>query len=213
MHRFGGSCKNPLTGAWHWCPDCSYRIVKTADGDELCEHCARQREWKRQQEEAERVRQERIERERKERRRMYAKEYRQHRKEREHQNAERAAQGLPLEVQKAKPLEEIITHRGHQFQRRKDHYGRYEVYCLTCEAAWSKLPRCRCAGIKTYRSWFAIPEHLKTQTQLLKMKLQPAKDQKPEAVMEGSFDLYRLYDKNRCVQLQHKSKAKKVAHN
>ena len=56
------------------------------------------------------------------------------------ENQRRAELGLPpLEVQKARPIEEIINHHGHQFQRVKDQYGRYEVFCLKCEATWVVL--------------------------------------------------------------------------
>ena len=115
--------------------------------------------------------------------------------------------GLPLLEQKARAVDEIITHRGHQFRRVKDENGRYAFFCSTCEATWSALPRCYCAGIKTYRSWIAIPEHLKTQTQLLKLKLKPAKEQKAEAVMDGSFDRYYLYNKNMCVPISPKPRS------
>lgn len=198
-----------LTGAWHWCPDHWYSfVVETPDLDEPCANCQRQREWKRKAEEAERARQEKIERERKEHRRAYAKEYRQRRKEREQENRRRAELGLPpLEVQKARPVEEIFTYQGHQFQRRKDQYGRSEVYCLKCDAVWSRPPRCYCAGIKTYRSWQAIPAHLGTRTQLLKLKLTPAKGQKAAAVIDGAFDRYTLYDKNACERVERKQKA------
>ncbi len=202
-----------LTGKWHRCSGgyCSFssNIVKSPHLDEHCEHCQRQREWKRRAEEIERARQEKIERERKEHRCAYAKEYRQRRKEREAENSRRAELGLPpLEVQRAQPVEEIFTYQGHQFQRRKDQYGRPEVYCLRCEAAWSRPPRGYCATIKTYRSWQAIPPHLKTQTQLLKLKLQPAKGQKATAVIDGAFDRYSLYDKNACVPMEHKARKK-----
>jgi len=200
-----------LIGAWHWCPTSPYTIVETPDLEELCEHCIRQREWKRQQEEERRQYIERVERERKEHRQAYAKAYRQRRKEREQENRRRAALGLPPLEEPAKPIETIIHHHGHQFERRKDQYGRPEVFCLTCEAVWSKPPRSFCAGIKTYRSWLSIPEHLKTRTQLLKMKLQPAQSQNPEAIMDGSFDSYHLYNKNICVPLQRKSRTKKKA--
>ncbi len=199
-----------LTGTWHRCPDSPYHIVETPDLDEPCENCKLQRKWKRQREEAERARQERIERERKERRRAYAKAYRRARKEREQENRRRAELGLPELPQKmARPVEEIIHYHGHQFQRRKDQYGRPEVYCFKCEAVWSKPPRCYCAEVKTYRSWTAIPEHLKTRTQLLKLQLKPAKGQKAAAVIDGAFDRYRLYDKNRCVPVERKRRQKK----
>jgi len=200
-----------LIGAWHWCPDHWYAfVIETPDLDEPCANCQRQREWKRQAEEAERARQEKIERERKEHRRAYAKAYRQRRKEREQENRRRAELGLPpLEVQKAQPVEEIFAHKGHQFQRRKDQYGRYEVYCLKCDAVWSREPRCYCAGIKTYRSWQAIPAHLKTRTQLLKLSLQPAKGQKAAAVIDGAFDRYALYDQQTCVPVEHKQRSRK----
>ena len=201
-----------LIGAWHWCPDHWYPyIVETPDLEELCEHCKRQREWKHQAEKAERVRQERIEHERKERRRVYAKECRQRRKEREQENRRREAVGVPpLEVQKARPVEEIFTYQGHHLQRRKDQYGRPEVYCLRCDAVWSKPPRCYCAGVKTYRSWLAIPPHLKTRTQLLKLKLKPAKGQQAAAIIDGAFDRYGLYDQNTCVPVERKARKKTV---
>jgi hypothetical protein len=201
-----------LTGAWHYCPDSPYHIVETSDLAEPCENCKRQREWKRKREEAERERQARIEQEQKEHRRAYAKDYRQKRKEREQENQRRAELGLPpLEAQKARPIEEIINHHGHQFQRVKDQHGCYEVFCIICEATWSTLPQCYCAEIKTHRSWTMIPEHLKTQTQLLKLKLKPDKEQKHEAVMEGSFDRYHLYDKNKCVPILPKKRPRKTA--
>ena len=206
-----------LTGAWHWCSGgyCSFssNIVKTPNPDEHCEHCQRQREWKRRAEEIERARQEKIERERKEHRRASAKAYRQRRKEREAENRRRAELGLPpLEVQKAQPVEEIFTYQGHQFQRRKDQHGRAEVYCLRCETTWSRPPRGYCATIKTYRAWNAVPDHLKTQTQLLKLKLQPTKNQKADAVLENSFGgRYRLYDQHACMPTERKPKSRKKA--
>jgi DNA polymerase-3 subunit epsilon len=182
-----------LTGAWHYCPDSPYHIVKTPDLAEPCEHCKKQREWKRLREEAEQLRQAKIEQERKERRRAYAKDYRKKRKEREEENRHRVAMGLlPLEVKKDKPEKEIITYHGHQFRQVKENSGCSALFCIICEASWSSLPRCFCAGIKTYRSWSAIPEHLKTRTQLLKVKLKPAKGQKPEAVMDCSLGRYSL---------------------
>lgn len=201
-----------LTGAWHYCTDSPYHIVETSDLAEPCENCKQQREWKRKREEAERARQVKIEQERKEHRRAYAKDYRKKRKEREQENRRRVELGLPpMEVQKARPIEEIIPHRGHQFRRVKDQYGRYGVCCITCEATWSAPPRCYCAGVKAYRSWTAIPEHLKTQTQLLKLKLKPDKEQKHDAVMEGSFERYYLYDLKKCVAISPKTRSSKVA--
>ncbi len=199
-----------LTGAWHRCPDDPYHIVQTPDLKEPCENCQRQREWKHQRAEAERTRQVRIEQERKEYRRTYAKAYRKACKEHEQENRRRAELDLPpLEVKKVRPAEEIIHHRGHQFERRKDTYGRYEVYCLKCEAIWSKPPHRNCAGIKAYRSWIAIPAHLRTRTQLSKLHLKPARGQKPEAVMEGSFDRYYLYNINTCVPMERQQRAGK----
>ena len=199
-----------LTGSWHWCPDHWYAfVVETPDLEEPCEHCQRQREWKRRAQEAERERQARLERERKERRRVYAKEYRQRCREREEEKRRWAALGmLPLEIQKAKPVEVLFSHNGHQFQCRKDEDGRSELHCLKCDAAWSKLPRCSCAGIKTYRAWTAIPEYLMTRTQLLKLKLKPAKGQKAAAVMEGYFGRYRLYNRHFCVPVEQKQRAR-----
>ena len=199
-----------LTGSWHRCPDSPYHIVETPDLDEPCENCKLQRERKRKLEEAERARQERIELERKEHRRAYAKDYRKARKEREQENRRRSELGLPELPQKtARPVEEIIHYYGHQFQRRRDQYGRPEVYCLKCEAVWSKPPGCYCAEVKTYRAWTAIPEHLKTRTQLLKLQLKPAKGQRAAAVIDGAFDRYCLYDKNGCVPVERKHRQKK----
>ena len=200
-----------LIGVWHYCPDSPYHIVETQDLEEPCENCKRQREWKRRQEEAERARQERIERERKEHRRAYAKGYREARKEREQENRRRAEQGLPpLEKPSKPPVEAVFIHNGHQFQRQKDQYGRPEVYCLKCEATWSRPPQGYCATIKTYRAWSAIPDHLKTKTQLLKLKLKPTKNQKADAVLENSFgDRYRLYDQNACVPVERKLRARR----
>lgn len=192
--------KMVLSGAWHRCPDSPHHIVQTPDREEPCANCKRQREWKRKMEEESRLRKEQIERERKMRRSASAKAYRQRRKEREQENRRREALGLlPLEASQVKPAEEIIQYQGHQFQRRKDQYGKPEVYCLKCQATWSRLPRCFCAEVKTYRSWTAIPEHLKTRTQLLKLHLKLSKDQEAVAVIDGAFDRYRLYDKNACV--------------
>jgi DNA polymerase III subunit epsilon len=203
-----------LTGTWHWCPDHWHTyIVETSDMEEPCANCKRQREWKRQAEEAERARQERTLRERKEHRRAYAKAYRQRLKEREAENSRRAELGLPpLEVQKPQPVEEIFTYQGHQFQRRKDQYGRPEVYCLRCEATWSRPPRGYCATIKTYRAWNAVPDHLKAKTQLFKLGLKPTKNQKADAVLENSFGgRYRLYDQHACVPAERKPKSWKKA--
>jgi hypothetical protein len=47
-----------------------------------------------------------------------------------------------------------------------------------------------------------------TQTQLLKLKLKPDKEQKHEAIMQGSFDSYCLYDKNKCVPISSKRSSK-----
>lgn len=195
-----------LAGAWHRCPDGPSHIVESPDLEEPCASCKQQREWKRKREEAERERQAKIEQERKEHRRAYAKAYRKLRKERDEENRRRAEQGLPpLEVQQPRPVEDIILHRGHRFQRQKDQYGRPEVYCLVCEAAWSKPPFAYCARIKTYRAWRAIPEHLKTRTQLRRLRLMPAKGQKAAAAMAGSFgDSYDLYDQTLCVPVVRK---------
>lgn len=195
-----------LTGAWHYCPNSShslrYRIVETPEIDQLCSDCQRQLDWRRKIEEENRLREERLERERKEHRRAYAKEYRQRVKERRQVNTERAAQGLlPLEVKKPEP-DAIINHRGHQFQKSKDDYGRPEYLCIRCEAVWSSLPRVGCAGIKTYRAWIFVPGHLMTRTQLLKVRLKLAEGQKPEAIMNGSLDSYYLYDKAKCVPVK-----------
>jgi DNA polymerase-3 subunit epsilon len=201
-----------LTGQWHRCPDSAYHIVETADRDEPCEHCKRVREWKRKDEETRKKQRERIEHERKERRRAYAKEYRRLKKEREQENRRRAEAGLPpLETKKAEPAEPedvIIKHRGHEFQRQKDQHGRYEVACLRCQAVWSTIPRSWCAGIKTYRAWAFIPDHLKTRTQLHKERLRPVDGQKPEAVMDGSYDRYELFNKHECTPIEPKRKTK-----
>ncbi|MHB8596685.1 MAG: 3'-5' exonuclease [Ktedonobacteraceae bacterium] len=211
-HRTLHREKMLLTGAWHWCPDAPYQIVETADQEEPCTFCKQQREWKHQREEAERERQAKLLQKRKEYRRAYAKDYRKERREREQENRRRAELGLPeLPVRRVEPVEEIIHHYGHEFERRKDHYGRPEVYCLKCEATWSKPPRSSCAGMKTYRSWAFIPTHLKTRTQLSKLHLKPAKDQKAEAVMEGSFGRYSLYDQHLCVPVERKQRARKKA--
>lgn len=198
-----------LTGVWHYCPDSSRyysHIVHTSDPDEPCENCQRQREWRRKQEEAERERQARIEKERKERKRENAKAYRQRRRDREHENQRRAEQGLPpLEEAKKAPVDEVFAHHGHLFQRQKYDDGSYGLYCSKCDASWSnKLPGGNCAEIKTYRSWIMIPKHLKTRTQLLKLRLKPAKGQKAVAVVDGSFDRYPLYEQSICVPVERK---------
>ena len=192
----------------------SYHIVETPDLEELCQDCKQEIERKLRWEKAERERKLKWEeaelareQQRKEARRAYAREYRKRRKERERENAERKAAGLPpLEVQKSEPTDAIINHHGHQFLRRKDEQGRPEVFCLKCEAIWSRPPQVYCAGIKTYRTWIFIPKHLMTRTQLHKAGLKPAKDQKLEAVMVGSFDSYSLYDKEKCVPIKRKLK-------
>jgi hypothetical protein len=56
--------------------------------------------------------------------------------------------------------------------------------------------------MKTYRAWTAIPEHLKTETQLRKLNLKLAKGQKPVALMSGYYDQYYVYDINRCEAVQ-----------
>jgi hypothetical protein len=199
-----------LTGAWHYCPDTSYHIVETSDQEEPCEPCKRQREWKRQREEAERERQVKLEQKRRERKRASAQASRKRRKEREQEDRRRAEQGLPpLEVQKVRPVDDFINYQGHRFQTRKDQYGKPEVYCLTCEATWSRPPRRGCAGRKTYRDWAAIPGHLKTQTQLFRLHLKPAEGQEAAAVIDGAFDRYSLYDQNACVPVVRKPEVKK----
>ncbi len=102
-------------------------------------------------------------------------------------------------------------HRGHTFQCRKESRGRIEYFCLTCEATWRKPPRCWCAGISMYRSWMALPENLKTRTQLLKLHLKLVKDQKPVAVIEGSFGRYDFYDRAACVFVERMPSRKKQA--
>ncbi len=194
-----------LTGEWHRCPNTrpfDVHIVKTADQNELCEPCQRQRMWRLQQEEAERARQERIQQERKENRRQYNSDYRKRKKEREVENRRRAEQGLPpLDVQKP-VVPEFFDHHGHHFQRIKHEDGSIELHCLKCDASWSREPRSWCADLKTYRNWMSIPAHLKTRTQLLKIKLKPAPEQKAVAVVEGSFDRYYLYKVADCVAVQ-----------
>ena len=196
-----------LTGDWHYCPGSShslrYQVVETADLEQRCRDCQRQLDWRRKIEEENRRRFERLEQQRKENRRAYAKEYRKRLKERERVNAERAAAGLPLlEVQTPKPVESIINHHGHQFQKSKDDYGRPEYLCIRCEAIWSSLPKAGCAGIKTYRAWIFIPDHLMTRTQLQRAGLKLAEGQKPDAVIDGSYDRYNLYDKAKCVPVK-----------
>jgi hypothetical protein len=192
----------------------NYRhIVETPDLEELCQDCKQEIERKRRWEEAERERKlkweeaEKVrEQQRKEARRVYAKEYRKRLKERKCVDAERKALGLtPLETEKkSESVDTIINHHGHQFQRRNDEQGRSEVFCLRCEATWSRPPQVYCAGIKTYRAWVFIPDHLMTRTQLRKAGLKPAKEQKPKAVIVGSYDSYSLYDKDRCVPIKRK---------
>jgi DNA polymerase-3 subunit epsilon len=222
-HRALHREKMLLIGAWHYCPapirSANYprHIVETPDLEELCRDCKQEiernlrweeaeRERKLKWEEAERVR----EQQRKEARRVYAREYRQRRKERERENAERLAQGLPpLEVEtKPEPVDAIINHHGHQFLRRTDEQGRPEVFCLRCEAIWSRPPQVYCAGIKTYRAWVFIPDHLMTRAQLRRVGLKPVKEQKPEAVIVGSFDSYSLYNKEKCVPIKQKKKVR-----
>lgn len=204
-----------LTGAWHRCPQHPYTIVTTADVDEVCDDCKRLREWKRKQEEAERERQERLSRERKERRRQAAKAYRTRRKAREQEKRRRAELGLPSleeeEQRAAKPVDPIIRYHGHTYEPRTYPDGRSGVYCLTCEATWSSIPRCWCAGIKMYRSWSAILPHLKTRTQLHKQKLKPAGDQPPAAMIEGFRGRYSLYDETMCVRVERTPSGKKQA--
>jgi hypothetical protein len=65
------------------------------------------------------------------------------------------------------------------------------------------------AGIKTYRNWIGIPKHLKTKTQLSRLDLKPAKDQKAVAVVDGSFDRYNFYDQNDCAPVNSKKKVVK----
>lgn len=210
-----------LIGAWHYCPapmrSANYprHIVETPDLEELCQDCKQEIERKLKWEEAERKRKlkweeaEKVrEQQRKEARRAYAKEYRKRLKERKRVDAERIAQGLPpLETEKKlEPADTIINHHGHQFLRRKDEQGRSEVFCLKCEAIWSRPPQVSCAGIKTYRAWVFIPKHLMTRTQLRNAGLKPVEDQKPEAVIVGSFDSYNLYDKEKCVPIKRKLK-------
>lgn len=209
-HRALHREKMLLIGAWHHCPNSPYHsIVETPNLEQLCNDCQRQLDWRRKIEEENRLRQERIERERKEHRRAYAKEYRERQKERKRVNAERAVQGLPpLETgKKSEPIDTIINHHGHQFQRRNDDQGRPEYLCIRCEAIWSSLPKAGCAGIKTYRAWIFIPDHLMTRTQLRKVGLKPAEGQKHEAIIDGSFDSYGLYDKAKCVPMKRRSGA------
>lgn len=195
-----------LTGQWHWCPSHWHPlVVETSDLDELCADCLRQQEWKRRHEETERLRQERIEQERKEHRRAYAREYRQRKKEEARINAERVAQGLqPLEKPDKPDPDAIFMHHGHQFQRQKDEDGRQEVYCLICTGIWSRPPVASCNGMKTYWAWSIVPDHLKTRTQLRKLKLKPTEGH--VAIMQTSYDGYYLYDQNKSVPTGRKQK-------
>jgi DNA polymerase-3 subunit epsilon len=62
-----------------------------------------------------------------------------------------------------------------------------------------------------YKSWDDVPDHLATKTQLSKIGLKPAKDQKPAALKTGGYDSYYLYDKNQAVPKRQMSEAQKAA--
>lgn len=201
-----------LTGQWHRCPGKNHRfsqpVVESPDHEELCADCKRQLAWRQKIEEEERLRQEKLAQARKEHRRAYAKEYRQRRKEEARINAERLAQDLPPLEKPAKPDPYIpFTHRGHHFQRERLEGGKTRVVCSICSGFWTAPPRAWCNGIKTYWAWSLIPEYLKTQTQLKKLHLKLAPGQAHEAVMESTYNTYRLYDLSKCVPTRTREKA------
>lgn len=67
--------------------------------------------------------------------------------------------------------------------------------CSTCRWEWKSKPQTLCPGVPRY-DWGDVPDHLKTQTQLGKMGLKPAKEQQPEACVysQSKTDYYWLYD-------------------
>jgi DNA polymerase-3 subunit epsilon len=65
--------------------------------------------------------------------------------------------------------------------------------------------------VDKYKSWDNVPDHLATKTQLSKIGLKPAKDQKPAALKTGGYDSYYLYDKNQAVPKRVMSEAQKAA--
>ena len=196
-----------LTGAWHWCPECSH-IVEAADREALCDSCTQHHAWKHQRAEENRRIQARIEHERLEHRRAYAKAYRQRRKEREQENRRRAALGLPpLEVPQARPEEEILVHRGHQFQRERE--GQ-RANCIPLSAVRNAVEQpatlhlCRHQGVSHLVPYSASPQDAHTTPQAASHTRT-----QPEAVMEGSFARYSLYSQQESVPIERKPRAKK----
>jgi len=116
------------------------------------------------------------------------------------------AQGLPPLEKPTRPDPDVpFEHHGHLFQRERMEGGKSRVICARCNGFWVSPPRTWCNKLPTYWDWARIPEHLKTQTQLKKVHLKLAPEQRHEAYMENSYNRYQLYDQNKCIPTKSKA--------
>ena len=65
-----------------------------------------------------------------------------------------------------------------------------------CAWTWIRPPRSPCPGVPRY-GWQAVPDHLKTQTQLEQLGLNPGGQVK--GCLDGRSDWYWLYDLSEAV--------------
>lgn len=73
--------------------------------------------------------------------------------------------------------------------------------CSVCQWKWKTKPQTLCPGVPRYEWGHEIPAHLKTQTQIGKLGLKPAKGQKPEGCVyrQTKRDYCWLYDVRQTV--------------
>src|SRR5918911_4941393 len=72
-----------------------------------------------------------------------------------------------------------------------------EWRCTSCTGTWTRPPKSPCPGVPRYGSWPAVPEHLKTQTQLKQAGLKPKREVK--GCVAGRDLWYWLYDQAEAV--------------
>jgi DNA polymerase-3 subunit epsilon len=72
-----------------------------------------------------------------------------------------------------------------------------EWRCTRCTWTWTRPPKSLCPGVPRHNWWPAVPEHLKTQTQLKEAGLKPAGAVK--GCVAGRRDWYWLYDEADAV--------------
>jgi len=83
--------------------------------------------------------------------------------------------------------------------------------CAKCDLSWKAAPRSRCAGVPSFRSWDAVPKHLRTRAQLDDLGVKPGGPVRGAVTMYNNTVFYALFDANEALPIRSAKAASKRA--